>query len=246
MPRPPRPWPSCWPRRRRCRRRPVRRSTSCAAALGDCVALGAEPAPQVERLRRFLEPDRPPSLRQRRRPAGGPRPGGGRGAPLQHPGRAAHRPHPRPTAVHRRPGRSARARRGLAHALHGALGQGRRVGRGARHPPRRRLLPVRHGHRVGGGAGGGAAPAVRGVHPRPQRARAELAAALPPQPQAPHRQPRLGPAVTLPRARRAGAVRRGRGRPAAHRGRTGGAWVRRWRRSTRCSTISGASGVGVT
>ena len=83
------------------------------------------------------------------------------------------------------------------------------------------------------------------VHPRPQRARAELAAALPPQPQAPHRQPRLGPAVTLPRARRAGAVRGGRGRPAAHRGRAGAAWVRRWPRSTRCSTISGARAVGV-
>ena len=54
--RPPRRWPSCSPRRRRCR--PAARAAldELRGALGDCVALGTEPAPQVERLRRFLEP----------------------------------------------------------------------------------------------------------------------------------------------------------------------------------------------
>ena len=38
------------------RRAPARRSTSCARRWPTASALGAEPAPQVERLRRFLEP----------------------------------------------------------------------------------------------------------------------------------------------------------------------------------------------
>ena len=69
-------------------------------ALGDCVALGTEPAPQVERLRRFLEPIVRASLRQRRRPVGGPRPGGGVRRAATAPGRPCS---PTSPSTHRSP-----------------------------------------------------------------------------------------------------------------------------------------------
>ena len=60
-------------------------------------------------------------------------------------GRVRRRADPRPARVDRRPRRAAAPGRGLPGAVHRALGQGPGMAGRARHPPRRRRVPVRHG-----------------------------------------------------------------------------------------------------
>jgi DNA helicase-2/ATP-dependent DNA helicase PcrA len=111
--------------------------------LGDLVALGADgaPGPQVERVRRFLEPllrrryDQPePRLRDLEQ--------------LEQLAAALrHRPHARPARLDLGPGRSPTRGRGLRDALDDPLCQGGRVGCRPRDPRCRRDDPLRHGDR---------------------------------------------------------------------------------------------------
>ena len=74
-----------------------------------------------------------------------------------------------PPASHRRPRRAAAPGRGLPGAVHRALGQGPGVGRRARHPRRRRRVPVRHGAVQRRPGCRGAAAVLRRRHPGPRR-----------------------------------------------------------------------------